>query len=311
MARLLTLTFAGLAAALALMAWKGGTRAPESPIAPMTTAPVVDGDIRRPLYPAEASPAPLARPAAPAGADAIVIRNCPITVINKQDVPSQSEGVIRVIGTEVDASDSHSAGEGVLVRVGDATRVLRRLKEDDVIRAGQLLACLDDRLSRDEFEIKKSRLSASQAELNSASRTADELRNRYETQLRLRESGRVTSDEEVRGAKLASDRSAFEALAKRDAVALAEREVSQAETALHMHEVRAGIPGIVKAIYKRPGEAVKRLEPVVQIQDHSRLRAEGLVDVQYVRRLAVGVPVSIEPFRAEAREKRISDILGN
>ena len=104
----------------------------------------------------------------------------------------------------------------------------------------------------------------------------------------------------MRGAKLAWDRAAFEALAKREAVTLAERELSQAETALHMHEVRAGIPGIVKAIYKRPGEAVKRMEPVVQIQDHSRLRAEGLVDVQHVRRLAVGSRVSIEPTRAEA-----------
>lgn len=310
MARVLTLTFAGLTALLVLLAWRSGMRGPEH--RSEDTAKLVDGEIRRPLYPPDVTSIP--RPAASVPSDVVIIQACPITVINKQDVPSQSEGVIRVIGTDVEPSRTLNPTESVLVRVGAETRTMRRLKEDDVVQAGQLLACLDDRLSRDELEIKKSRVNACKAELNSASRSAEEFRTRYETQLRLRETGGAASEEDVRSARLSWDRAAFDALAKREALALAERELSQAETTLRMHEVRAGIPGIVKAIYKRPGEAVKRLEPVVQIQDHSRLRAEGLIDVQHVGRLAVGARVLVEPTRSlaprECYEGHLGEVTG-
>ena len=38
--------------------------------------------------------------------------------------------------------------------------------------------------------------------------------------------------------------------------------------------------GVVKAVYKNKGEAVKNLEPVVQLQSPEVLRVEGQVEVQ-------------------------------
>ena len=82
--------------------------------------------------------------------------------------------------------------------------------------------------------------------------------------------------------------------------ALAERERSQAETVLSMHQIRSSIPGIVKAIYKKRGESVKNLEPVFQIVDLSHLRAEGMIEVEYLPRLRKGMTVAVEPTVPEA-----------
>jgi WD40 repeat protein len=306
MAKLLTFAFAALAAALAVLAWRSGTLVPRAntpfPRSEPSTARVAAA-VGKPLYAPELRPpTEHAAPAAVPG-DVVVIPGCLLSVVKKQEVPSQSEGVIRFIGT--DAAEDPRRAEATPSRNGiltasAQTQSVRRLKEDDVVQAGQLLAHLDDQLSREDLEIKKRRVGVAKSELEASTRSAEEFRLRYETQLRLRQSGGATTEEDVRGAKLAWDRTVLESLGKRDALALAEHEVIQAEATLKMHEVRASMPGIVKAIYKRPGEAVKRLEPIVQIQDLSCLRAEGTVDLPTLARLAVGQHVRVEPFRSEA-----------
>jgi WD40 repeat protein len=52
-----------------------------------------------------------------------------------------------------------------------------------------------------------------------------------------------------------------------------------------MHEVRAAIPGTVKALYKGRGDAVKGLEPVLQIQGSDLLHVEGKVEAQEAKKL--------------------------
>ena len=44
----------------------------------------------------------------------------------------------------------------------------RRLKEGDMVQAGQLLAYLDDQLDRDDWAIKNARLTSSKADLEAA-----------------------------------------------------------------------------------------------------------------------------------------------
>jgi len=178
--------------------------------------------------------------------DPIVIPDCRLTVIEKQEVPSQREGVILFIGTEVQPGEDVPADRQVSVRLGSQVKTFRRLKEDDRVEAGQLLARLDDRLARDELAIKNGKLAASKADLSSAEKTRDEARNRYETQLHLHAS-RSTSGEEVRAAKLTWDRYIYECDSKREAVRLADLECHQSETVLAMHEIRSSIPGVVKA----------------------------------------------------------------
>jgi WD40 repeat protein len=240
------------------------------------------------------------------GGDPVVIPDAQLTVIDRQDVPSLRDGVLLFVGTEIDAGQVIPADQVITIQVAEQTKRYRRLKEGDRVQAGQLLACLDDRLARDEWASKQAHVTASRADLEAAIRASDEAKNRYDTQVRLRYDGRgATSDEDLRTARLAWDKAAFEAVSLRESVTLAEREASQAETILHMHQLRSTIDGVIHTILRKPGESVKALEPVVQVQDLARLRAEGLVDVQHLARLHVGMPVVLEPVESVGRRQTL------
>jgi WD40 repeat protein len=300
MQRRLVLAIAVGAGILAVVIGKAGLFRVAAKVQPADAGPrdaelvAVTGSIGEPLYPpCSLEPAGPAHP--PRGVDPIVIRDCRLTVIDKQDVPSRRDGEILFIGTEIDPGQPVPADQLITARIGGKETQFRRLKEGDVIRAGQLLGYLDDQLSRDDWDIKKAKVTSSQADLEAALKTRDESKNRYDTQVWLQEQGRgATSKEDLRAAKLAWERAAYEAIGKDAAVTLAERELSQAETVLRMHQLRSTTAGVLKAILKHPGEAVKALEPVFQIQNLGRLRVEGLVDVPYLPRLHTGMHSRVE-----------------
>lgn len=238
-------------------------------------------------------------------ADPVVISECRLTIPDKQDVPSQLDGLLLAIGREIKADETVPADRLVVVNQGDQVRRFYRLREDDMIEAGAQLAQLDDRKARDEFAIKDSKVAAGIADLAASEKTRDEAKARYERQLRLRSGTVATSEEELRSAKLNWDRYFFETRSKKEAVKLAELERNQARTVLEQHEVRSAIPGIIKAIHKKRGEAVRAMEPVFQIYDLSRLRAEGLVDLEFRSRLGKGMTAMVEPTRPEGPEQTL------
>ena len=118
------------------------------------------------------------------------------------------------------------------------------------------------------------------------------------------------SAEDLRERKLVWDKYLYEALSKKAAIELARLEANQANTVVSMHEIRSSIDGIVKTVYKNPGEAVKAdptFEPVFQILNMSRLRVEGVVDEHQLPRLKVGDEVDVEvPARAPSGAHRPS-----
>ncbi|HXG10036.1 MAG TPA: HlyD family efflux transporter periplasmic adaptor subunit [Gemmataceae bacterium] len=181
---------------------------------------------------------------------------------------------------------------------------LRRLAVGDRVKEGQLLALVDPRVAFDDLGIKKARVIASRADHEAAEMTAAEALSRYERQMKLYNSpgGRATPLEEVTGAKLTWDRYRFEAISKRQAITLGVHELKQAQTLLEMHAIRSKINGVIKAIYKNRGDAVKNLDPVLLIQDPDRLRVEGLVEVQHARYLEPGMEAVVEPSKPEKPE---------
>jgi len=254
------------------------------------------------LY-AKAAPLPAAASAASPAVlhgDPIVLPDCHLTVMEKQEVPSQRDGVLLVVGTEIAPGQVVPPEQVVVVRIAGQERHFRRLREGDQVQAGQLLAHLDDQLVRDDAAIKQAQLTSAKADLESALKACEESKNKYETQRYLRQEGRgATSEEELRAAKFAWDKASFDAIAKREAVTLAERELNQTETVLRMHQIRSSVTGVVKTIYKQPGEAVHSYEPVVQVQQLARLGVEGFVDAHQVARLRPGMPAIIEPAQPE------------
>lgn len=286
---------------------------------------VVPAKENRPLAAAAATPGqePAVRSVrSGTSSDPIVITDCRLAVVDKQDVPSQRDGVLLFVGTDIfdgrlpllllphglgaillttEAAAGEELNRIVAVRIGNDVKKVRRWREGDVVAAGQLLAQLDDRLARDDWIIKRSKIAAAQADLAAAERTRDEARSRYTVQAKLRSSSAgAASEEDVSAAKLNWDKYHYEAINKREALSLAESELRQAETVLSLHQIRSAIPGVLKTIYKQQGEAVRSLEPVVQVHGLSRLRAEGLVDEQHARNLRLGMRVVIEPSRSES-----------
>lgn len=232
--------------------------------------------------------------------DPIVIADCRINVIDKQDVPSQKDGVLLFVGREARPDEVVPPERLMTVEIGGKPVKVRRWKEGDRVLPGELLAQLDDRLPRDERAIKQARVAAAQAEHASAEKMRDEAKLRYERQVKLKASGRgATSEEDFNAAKLNWDRAHFDAIAKKQSVALAEGELRQAETMLALHQLRCTTPGVIKAIHKQSGEAVKALEPVVQIHKLDRVRVEGVADAHHLSRLRVGMKADIEPAESD------------
>jgi len=189
------------------------------------------------------------------------------------EAPSQQAGLLLFIGTPLRVArllDFSRPGEpapaerlATITTDGKLERY-RWLDVGDRVEAGQVIALLDDRLARREVAIKEAKVTASEADLVASEATRDEAAKRYETQRKLWQQ-RATSQEDLRGAELTWQRYAAEATAKREAVRVAELEWKEAQAALALYEIRSVVRGVIKAIYKQPGEGVKYLEPVFRI----------------------------------------------
>jgi RNA polymerase sigma factor (sigma-70 family) len=187
---------------------------------------------------------------------------------DRVEVPSQRDGVLLVIGTEIKPGDKVPPDQVVTVKIGDEQVKYRRLREGDMVEEGQLLARVDDALARDEAASKRAAVDAAKADWEASVKTRDEALERYKTLEKLLRGNAPAqvSTEDVRGARLTYDRYFYEELSKKAAIARAEAELRQAQTVLRMHEIRSPARGVIRDIYRNRGEAVRALEPVVQIR---------------------------------------------
>jgi WD40 repeat protein len=273
--------------------------------APPAPAPIPEKKVESKITPKGGDLYPLATrvsraqdPAQPQkgiAADPIVIPNSQLGLIDKVEVPAQRDGVLMFIGSECRQGENVPKDDQCV----NGGKVFRRLKEGDRVEKDQLISLVDDTLAKAEVASKEAKEVAAEKDRLASEKTRDEAYQRYYTQLKLygQGSGRgaATSEEEVRGAKLAWVRYDYETQSKEQAIVVAKAELNQAKKTAAMHEIRSPVSGVVKTIYKHPGESVKNLESVFQIHNYDRLRVEGAVDVQYARVLQPGMQVFIEP----------------
>jgi RNA polymerase sigma factor (sigma-70 family) len=180
-------------------------------------------------------------------------------------VASLRDGVLVVIGTEIQEGEQLAPDQVVTVKLGDEVKRYRRLNEGDRVEEGQLLARLDDRLAREEVAIRQAKATAAEADFRAAEKTRDEAQERWNTAIRLRKTGAI-SNEDYRAARLGFDRSYAEAVSKEQAIEVAKREQRQAEVIVEMHEIRSLVRGVIQTIAKHPGEGVKALETVFRVR---------------------------------------------
>jgi len=192
----------------------------------------------------------------------------------------------------VSKGESFNPGQVCVVQV---EFLFRRLEVGDAVKKDQLVALVDSVVALDELVIKTTRFSGAEADRLASEKTRDEARKQFESIARgMQAQPRTVSVEDARAAELTWQRSIQEEIAKAAAVRQAEHELRGTLNQLRQYEVRAGLSGVVTALYRAPGEAVKALEPVLQIQNHRRLRVEGQVPAEKAERLKAGKSVLIE-----------------
>ncbi len=170
-------------------------------------------------------------------------------------VPSPIDGIIVVIGEET---------------IKEGKQKPRRLQVGDRVKEGEMLARLDDRLARNELAIQKAKLSAAKAAFEAAVKTKYEAQARLDRADRLlQEAGRkgsIISAEDYSMAVITRDKEKYEEESKKAALDIAKLELERAMISLGKHVIRSPVTGAITAIYKERGEAVRRLEPVFQIE---------------------------------------------
>jgi WD40 repeat protein len=188
--------------------------------------------------------------------------------------------------------------------LGYEMRTYRKLVEGDTVEKGQLVALIDNELQRDDLRIKISKLDVAQAELQTSTKTKEEAKKRYDRMIRANERTPGSfAQEEVDGAVLTWQRYMYEEQSKAAALIQAQREVTASQTILNKHEIRAEIAGVIKVIYKRADETVKKLDPVLQIQNLDSMRVELLMDVQNLHKVVKGQEVTVEPTVADPPDR--------
>jgi WD40 repeat protein len=299
----------GLAAALIGVAW-WLTLLGRSNDRPNPTAdgPFAYGEL---LYPAVELPAPPEIPAPFMPADLNAFPDFSIHSLDVTNVPAQAEGQILFIGTIVDekAVGKYSPGEVKKVEIYRGGKkepfFYRRLKETDQVVENQVLGMINPARAFDKLAVAEANLEVAQEEAAAAEavhKTAKEEWNRAKAGSQGNPPAISRSELAIRA--LEADKAFREMLAKRSKIKAAQSEVYSAQTEASWYVIRNPLPGVsvIKAIDKKAGDAAKNLDTVLQLQNRTLLRAEGMVDVSYLNRVLArkGMKVRVEPTYEEA-----------
>jgi len=241
------------------------------------------------------------------GPDPVVVGGT-LTVIEKMDACSRTPGQLLFVGQEIPDGTAQVAGvapllqgkvNSALVNLGDMAyhTFYQRLAEGDIIGDNEMVALIDPAKAIHGILEKVTKLSAATAEENSAFEISKAAQRRFDLEVKLWRQGSA-SEKDREDAGLTAIKSKGDYEAKQGATKVAQIDVRSAKLNLTYHWVENKLPvkkSIVKTIYKRTGEAVKELEPILQLYAIDRLTAEGLVELQFANRLAFGKKVIIEP----------------
>jgi WD40 repeat protein len=232
----------------------------------------------------------------------IVIPDCHLVPLKKQEVTSAKEGLLKIIGHPVELENplATQALPTISIWVADKKREIafEELKENFIVSRDQIVALVDPTKALNDIEFKQAKIKASEAEYKAAVAMAEEAQARLARLDDLKRQGsRLVSAEDYSAAVLTRDKHREESVSKKEQVEVARIDKAQSVADFHQHEIRCVMEGksIVSKIYKSMGEGVKNLEPVMLLQNISRLRAEGAVDAQYFDLVRKGLKVIVEP----------------
>lgn len=175
------------------------------------------------------------------------------------------------------------------LKVAQEFRWLRRLDVGEFVQgpkdghSGDLLALVNPELAFCDLQIKAAKVEQAAADWRASVETKNELERQWTRDEKLyNQGGRgAIPYDEVMKSKLGFLRYKEEAISKFAGIASAQQELLQAITVTKLHQVRAMQSGTIQQIHKHTGDAVKQLEPVMEIANTDRPRFEGKIELQY------------------------------
>jgi WD40 repeat protein len=249
-----------------------------------TVAPTL-ADIGEPLYPDQPVPPKPPQVGDSSANDPVVVRQCQVVLPQTQNVPSKNDGRILQFCTEIlpgeakppkDQIFEHPSGKDPNVKVQ-----YRILHEGDTIRPGQLIAILDNALARANYLSAKAAVIANEAKKVAAIEVYNAALAEYEMYVRLHKTNSAP-ESDVRRNYAQKERAKADIADAEGQLLKSKEDLNKAEIVLEEHEVHCTIGGDIKRFYRKPGESIKALDPVAEVQDRGRYRIEGMMDVQYL-----------------------------
>jgi WD40 repeat protein/biotin carboxyl carrier protein len=254
-------------------------------------------DIGEPLFqPATVPPRPAATAAA--AIDPIIVRQCQVTLSETQNVPSKNSGRLMHFCTEIRPGEIVPPDQIVeRVRPKEAGKVkYRRLKEGDVVKAHDLIGYLDDKLAVAQLAIEMAAIEANKSKLEASKQLKNASIAEWQMYDGLRKNG-AGSEADLRRSRAQYDKSVADEADAEGQLLKAHEDRNKAQVILDEHEVRSTIAGKINRFYRRPGESIRELDPVADIQNLDQLRVEGSLEVQYLQQVnqmkASGRPVKV------------------
>ncbi len=209
------------------------------------------------------------------------------------------EGVTQVTGVAAFMNDSYR--QSTVSQGGRSiVKFYRPLEESSEIFEGQMLGELDYAKALNNYKTKLAKVIQAKEEHKVKSDFDKEAQRRFELELRLRVGGGYSK--ELEDARLTKLHSQFEVTKFEQEVNVADTELNQAEIILEQHQIRSKHNmkrGFINILHKKMGEAVKELEPVLNIYSIDRLMAKAFVEFQDAMQLKRNMIATIEPVYDE------------
>jgi WD40 repeat protein len=260
------------------------------------TASAAPQPVGSPLYKAEPMPA---LPAFQPAAEPIVVPNAVVLNDQRVQVPAQVDGLIELIATPLEPGEACDPNLVVyhprdIEKDPQKRTRYRRLRENDIVRKGQILARQDEQLVDLQIQANMDL----EARMNKAIKAAKDAEDAQE---------KLAEKYDTLGFAIAiTEKLSNEALVARyrENRLQSEKELGKilgdlrtAQAQLVRYWVKSPINGRVVKLLKSSEEFAKAGDVIMEIQATDRVRVEGKLDAQYASLVHRGMKVTVEPAR--------------
>jgi WD40 repeat protein len=240
------------------------------------------GDLLYPEQLVQQVPVPV--PAFKVGADPIIVRQCQVSLHQTQNVPSKNDGRLLFFCTEVTDEEAKTLKPEKLYLHPSPSNPnvkmrYRILEEGDTVLPGQMIALVDDEKAQADLEIGDAKVEAKVAAKEAADQLLKASEEEYQMNVELKRKN-AASESDVRRAKAQRDKAIADVADAKGQIKQSEKELLKARIVLNEHKVRTTIGGVLKRFYRKPGESIKQLDPVAEVQNKDHYRLEGLLEAQ-------------------------------